>query len=306
MLASHPLRRLASLASLPLALALAGCTDSIPAQRPEREAELSRAWQAHTDSVARADSMALAVRYVAVPIPTAAAFAALAESLGAEGLANVLRVNRIDLGHVRRGDTLWVPSPMRPREALSPFPRQIADWRDVPDLLVVSNRIQAFAVYDSGRLVRWGPTSTGRREMPTTPGLYHTNWKSRRRASTMDDEWILEWAVNIHNARGITLHLYDLPGHPASHACVRLLLDDAQYVYDWMKPWTLSADGREVIEHGHPVVVFGEYAWDEPAPWRRLDRDPGAATVREAELSPALARWLPRPAATGSAPIAAR
>ena len=53
----------------------------------------------------------------------------------------------------------------------------------VPELPTVT-RVQAFAAYDSGALVRWGPTSTGRREMPTPARLFHTNWKARQRTST--------------------------------------------------------------------------------------------------------------------------
>ena len=40
-------------------------------------------------------------------------------------------------------------------------------------------------------------------------------------------EWQLNWYFNFHNFRGLAFHEFDLPGVPASHACVRLLARDA-------------------------------------------------------------------------------
>jgi len=37
------------------------------------------------------------------------------------------------------------------------------------------------------------------------------------------------------NKRGHSFHQYELPGHPASHGCIRLLERDATWIYDWGK-----------------------------------------------------------------------
>jgi L,D-transpeptidase-like protein len=232
-------------------------------------------------------------RYRAVLIENAQSVAALRKQLGAAGFLSVLKINRLDLQHVRQGEPLVVPDGELDFLALSPFPAALPiDPCPAPRLLVVARRVQAFAAYDNCALVRWGPTSTGRKETPTPSGLYHTNWRARLRRSTDNASWILPWLVNLDNARGISFHQFDLPGYPASHACVRLLEDDARWVHDGMEGWVLSEDKRTVVEYGTPVVVFGEYDYDAPGPWKRLADDPLAATIAASELQQAIAPHL--------------
>jgi hypothetical protein len=234
--------------------------------------------------------------YTFRPIPTAAALAGLRRELGdTTAFAWVLKLNRIDLAHARRGDTLWLPDRtdlLRDSFALSPFPRRLAIADSLPKLLLISLRVQAFAAYEHGNLERWGPTSTGRESLPTPAALYHTNWKARQRTSTFNDEWLLKWYLNLENYLGISLHLYDLPGHPASHSCVRLALDDAMWLYDWCDTWLLSGDGRKVERHGTPVLAFGAYAYGRRAPWRNLAADPRATRLATAEIEAALRPYL--------------
>jgi hypothetical protein len=160
--------------------------------------------------------------------------------------------------------------------------------RDSAKLLLVSLRVQAFAAYDSGRLVRWGPVSSGRKAMPTPVGLYHTNWKDERRVSTFDEEWLLLWYMNLHNFQGVSLHQYELPGRPASHSCLRLLEVDARWLYAWCEQWTLAPDHRTIVKHGTPVVVFGEWRWGRRAPWKRLPEHPDACALAPEEIEDAL------------------
>lgn len=234
-----------------------------------------------------------AIRYRAVLVEGPRTIAALRRDLGPDGFAIVLKVNRLDLAHVRQGATLVVPDRLADVNLLTPFPRQLDAVRS-PDgrLLLVSRRVQAFAAYDDRRLVRWGPTSTGRRQTPTPEGLFHTNWKSKLRRSTDNAEWLLPWYVNFDNARGVSFHQFDLPGYPASHACVRLLDDDARWVYEWAESWTLADSGRTIVAHGTPVVVFGDYADNAPAPWTRLVDDSHATDVAVSEIDAALAPHL--------------
>ncbi|MFH1143409.1 MAG: L,D-transpeptidase [Candidatus Eisenbacteria bacterium] len=215
------------------------------------------------------------------------------DSLGLAGFRQVLKFNRIDQDHVRRDDFLIIPSGLREAGALpdslfgSPFPRALAAAESLRKLVIVSIRVQAFAAYDHGWLIRWGPASTGRKATPTPAGLYHVNWKDEERASTINEEWLLKWCLNIDNLLGVSLHEYALPGWPASHSCVRLGHEDAQWLYDWAEQWKLSADGLAIVEPGTPVLVFGEYPWGRP-PWKRLNEDPEATTVSAGEIAAAL------------------
>ncbi|MFN8011912.1 MAG: L,D-transpeptidase [Holophagaceae bacterium] len=208
--------------------------------------------------------------------------------LGPDRSAEVLKLNRVDLAHARKGDSLVLPPEGVDWMALSPFPAAWPDVADQPKLLLVSLRLQAWAAYEGGRLVRWGPTSTGRKKSPTPIGLYHTNWCQKSRTSTFNDEWELTWYINIHNASGISMHQYELPGYPASHACARLAPDDAEWIWRWCASWKLTKDERKVLQEGTPVVVFGEYGFGRPKPWKEAPEHPEAARLAAVELAEAL------------------
>jgi hypothetical protein len=214
--------------------------------------------------------------------------AALRASLGSRAFGDVLRLNRVDADHAARLDTLVVPDDPAALVDRTPFPGRVAALDTVSKLVVVANRVQAFAAYDSGRLVRWGPISSGGRDAPTRPGAYHVNWKLPLHRSTFDTTWVMPWAVNIDNHEGTALHQYGLPGHAASHCCVRLLEEDARWVYAWVDTWKLSRDGRRVLERGTPVRVVGSYDHDAPPPWRSLPVDPGADRLRPDEMDEAV------------------
>ena len=268
-----------------LAAGLPGCGRE-PA-RPSRPGEADSARAARAAAAARP-----AVTYQRHPVGGAAALRAFQRGLSEANFRLVLKVNRRDLAHVRDRDTLAVPYPFVDELELAPFPAVLPGAGSLPKLVLVSLRVQAFGAYEGGRLRHWGPTSTGRRDKPTPPGLYHANWKAKERTSTIDDEWLLRWCVNIENS-GISLHQYDLPGYPASHSCVRLLEEDARRVYDFVDQWRLAPGGRQVLEEGTPVVIFGEYGFGRRPPWKSLPEDPRAADVPLAEVEEALRRYLP-------------
>jgi hypothetical protein len=147
--------------------------------------------------------------------------AALGSAFPGSRLEILEALNRADATHLVRLKQLVAPDTWADdRLAYSPFPLQYG-WRmDAPKLLVVDQPSQAFAAYEEGRLVRWGPVSSGRRDHATPGGLFHLNWKSRGRHSTVDPDWFMPWYFNFHNERGLSLHEYALPGRPASHACI--------------------------------------------------------------------------------------
>jgi hypothetical protein len=117
--------------------------------------------------------------------------------------------------------------------------------------------------------------STGRKQSPTPEGSFNLTWRSRQRHSTDNEDWLLEWYFNFVNARGVSFHLFDLPGYPASHACVRLLLRDAKWIYEWGEPWTLD-DHRKMKTAGTPVVILGSYPFDQPPAWLVVSPPPVA------------------------------
>ena len=185
-------------------------------------------------------------------------------------------LNRRDRAHLLRADPpspgllvplTWADDPL----TYSPFPPVWTAAEPYPKTLVVHQAMQAFAAYENGRLVRWGPVSTGRKETATPEGTYSLTWRARKRRSTDNQDWQLEWYFNFVNERGVSFHLFDLPGYPASHACVRLLLRDAQWIYGWGEQWKLDDARRHVVTPGTPVLILGTYPFGSPAAWLSLD-----------------------------------
>ncbi|MBL0211949.1 MAG: L,D-transpeptidase [Holophagaceae bacterium] len=226
-------------------------------------------------------------RFRSYRITTTKELLKLRDSMGAQRFDEALKLNRIDLRHAREGDNLVLPESAEDWLALAPFPSTWKALEDQPKLITVSLRLQAWAAYEAGRMVRWGPVSSGRKASPTFTGLYHTNWCQKERRSTFNDEWQLKWYINLHNWNGISFHQYELPGYPDSHACLRLAADDSEWIYRWCQSWILAPDERTVLREGTPVVVFGDYAWGAPGPWKRIMDEPEAGGLKPEELAQA-------------------
>lgn len=207
-------------------------------------------------------------------------------ALDSAELLTVLKINRVDAKHAR-GRQLLVPDSIGPELGYSPVPDTIPDLVRIPKFVLVSRRMQAFGAYENGVLVRWGPTSTGKRATPTDSGLFFTNWKSKRAISTEDPSWILDWYINFISLKGVAFHEYELPGHPASHGCVRLLEADARWMFQWTEQW-VPGRGQVVKEYGTPVLVMGDYDYDAPAPWTELAENPEADRLTTTEVASAL------------------
>jgi lipoprotein-anchoring transpeptidase ErfK/SrfK len=162
----------------------------------------------------------------------------------------VLALNRLDEQHMDKGKTVVIPDSFDDQEAFESFPLTIPALKEVPKIMLVSQRLQAFALYENGDRIRSGPVSTGKKSTPSPSKLYFTNWKGKLVTSSIDDEWIMPWYFNLDNKLGVSMHQYDLPGYPASHACIRMYEWDAKFIYDWADQWKVSDDGESVLAHG--------------------------------------------------------
>jgi lipoprotein-anchoring transpeptidase ErfK/SrfK len=198
----------------------------------------------------------------------------------------ILALNRLDEKNSWRADTLIIPNKFQ-EDFLnySPFPVQITLLKSVKKFVYFSYPIQAFAVYENGDLKRWGPTSMGKEAAKTATGLHFTNWKSKIATSTVDSKWKLPFNVNIANSLGIGWHQFDLPGFPASHSCLRLLMNDAQWMYSFADQWILSGNGSTIKAKGIPVLVDGDYNWGGQKPWRKMLKNSMADYLSESEMT---------------------
>ena len=198
----------------------------------------------------------------------------------------ILALNRLDSKNKWNADTLVVPAKIDTTlMEYSPFPMQLDILSGVKKFVIFSYPIQAYGVYSNGSLVKWGPTSMGKKAAQTTRGLTFANWKKKLSISTVSTEWKLPYNFNIHNIGGIGWHQYDLPGYPASHSCLRLLMKDAQWLYSYADTWILNPGGATTKAKGTPVMVFGDYKWGGRKPWKKLLDDPNANNISVEEMT---------------------
>ena len=195
----------------------------------------------------------------------------------------IYALNRIDQRKVWTGKELVVPDTISTDLMdYSPFPKQLGMVDTIPKLVLISQRIQAFGLYEAGKLIKWGPVSSGKKSTPTPNGLHYGNYKAKRKVSSVNKDWILPYYFNFMNFEGVGTHQYSLPGYPASHACVRLYMDDAQFIYDWASMWKLN--GTSIKKNGTPFIVYGEYDYNKKKPWLQLADSLESNDFKEDEL----------------------
>ncbi|MBZ9730495.1 L,D-transpeptidase [Salegentibacter sp. JZCK2] len=193
----------------------------------------------------------------------------LKNSFSEEERKLVYALNRIDEHRIKTGTKLIIPdSLVKDIKLYSPFPKNLNLLDSIDKTVVISQRVQAFALYENGNLLHWGPVSTGKQTTGTPSGLYYGNYKAKRKISTIDESWIMPYYFNFMNFEGIGTHEYTLPGYPASHGCVRMYREDAKFIYDWASMWELESD--VIVQNGTPFMVIGQYDFKDIQPWFKL------------------------------------
>lgn len=196
----------------------------------------------------------------------------------------VYALNRIDAHRIKPGTKLIIPdSLVSDLNLYSPFPKTLDPLDSIEKTVVISRRIQAFALYEKGNLLQWGPVSTGKKSTGTPAGLYYGNYKAKRKISTIDKSWVMPYYFNFMNFEGIGTHEYTLPGYPASHGCVRMYQEDAKSIYDWADMWQLEND--VIVQNGTPFMVIGQYDFNAIEPWFKLAEDPRINELNSEEMN---------------------
>lgn len=196
-------------------------------------------------------------------------------SVETEDTYRVMRLlNRKDIQYVRLGDTLVMPDTIvKDMRAYSVFPQYWEGGDSLPKVVLVSNAWQAYACYEYGELVRFAACNSGEERKPSFPGRYAVYWRQRLRISSLNDEWKLPFTVNFHLQAGSAFHQFDMPGRPVSHSCVRQFIEDAEWLFRWVR-----VARKDTIRHtyipmsGTPVIIVDvfNFARRRGGPWLEL------------------------------------
>lgn len=204
---------------------------------------------------------------------------------GEEEKRFISALNRVDVHRVNKGDVLVIPDTITGDIMdYSPFPERLELFSSIPKTVVISRRIQAFALYEGDSLIRWGPVSSGKETTPTPAGLHYGNYKAKNKVSTVNNSWLMPYYFNFMNFEGVGVHQFTMPGYPASHACVRLRKEDAVAIYNWAEQWELTEDEQSIIKNGTPFMVLGDYEFENPVPWIELAENEHANELTEEEM----------------------
>jgi L,D-transpeptidase catalytic domain len=109
-----------------------------------------------------------------------------------------------------------------------------------PLQIIISIADQRISVYDDGELIARSPVSTGVQGHPTPVGVFSVIGKELWHRSNIYSAAPMPYMQRI-TWSGIALHAGVLPGHPASHGCIRLAKDFA------VRLWHLTKRGTRVI-----------------------------------------------------------
>ena len=116
-----------------------------------------------------------------------------------------------------------------------------------PVLAVVGLREQRITVYDStGARMLEAPVSSGADGYETPPGIFSVVQKEEEHHSNLYDDASMPFMQRL-TWTGIALHAGALPGHPASHGCVRMPEDFAERLFGLTKVGMRVVIAREGI-----------------------------------------------------------
>ncbi len=103
---------------------------------------------------------------------------------------------------------------------------------------VVDKKRQQIRVYEGGQLVLTSRVSTGKYTRSTPDGTFRVgNSKDAYHSSAKYNDAPMPWAVHVTG--NVFIHGGVVPDYPASHGCVRLPSDAAEWFYNWVEPGTV-------------------------------------------------------------------
>ena len=146
-----------------------------------------------------------------------------------------------------------------------------------PLQIIISIADQQLSLYDNGALIARSSVSTGIQGHPTPVGVFGVISKERWHRSNIYSGAPMPYMQRI-TWSGIALHAGVVPGHPASHGCIRLTNDFA------IRLWHLAKRGTRVIiasDDVRPVEIANSHLFVSKPKAASVSPESSAVTVAD-------------------------
>jgi lipoprotein-anchoring transpeptidase ErfK/SrfK len=162
-----------------------------------------------------------------------------------------------------------------------------------PLLIAISINKQNMKIYDANGFFAETPISTGMRGHPTPMGVFSVIQREKLHHSNIYSGAPMPYMQRI-TWSGIAIHAGVLPGHPASHGCIRMPVAFALRMYGWSTMGArvvITPDETIPSSFSHPLLVAQKIvpqpiAVDEPkadaAPAAKADKASNLLTTKPA------------------------
>src|SRR6516162_5339965 len=165
-----------------------------------------------------------------------------------------------------------------------------------PIMAIVSLRDQRVTIYDATGWILRAPVSSGQKGRETPAGIFSVIQKEAEHYSNLYDDAYMPHMQRI-TWSGIALHGGILPGHPASHGCVRMPYDFAQHLFGvtrlGMRVIVAPSDVAPV-EIVHPALFPTQPGAGTVAAARAAEADEAARKADQARLAVTVSREAAR------------
>lgn len=163
----------------------------------------------------------------------------------------VMRINRLNI-QLWRGMTIAIPDNPDGTDIMDYTPFELTIAPPGEKEVIIDPVFEAWAAYDAqGNLVRWGPASSGRAYCKDIDKPCYTHEGSYRVFSLGSSDCFstkfpvpdggapMPYCMYFNNGQALHGEPNGLPGYNASHGCVRLYVNDAEWLrYDFVEMGT--------------------------------------------------------------------
>ena len=157
-----------------------------------------------------------------------------------------------------------------------------------PLQIIISIPDQRVSLYENAALIERSSVSTGTQHHPTPVGVFSVIAKQRWHRSNIYSGAPMPYMQRI-TWSGIALHAGVVPGHPASHGCIRLTNDFAIRLWHLTKRGTrviIAPDDVQPVEIANPHLFKRKVPSTPPEPQVATDPGSGVAMAEVAHSAP--------------------